>query len=209
MSFATWWLYVAMTFVVSATPGPNMLLVMISGARYGFRAAVPTMAGCLTALLGMLSLSAAGLSAILQAFPAVFDSLRLAGAAYLAYLGIQLWRAPVTALAAPSGVEAPSESTAAMRFRQGFMVAASNPKAILFAAAFFPQFISAEYPQLPQFAILLLTFVVIEVGWYAIYAAGGQRLAAYLQTPSVLKLFNRVTGSAFIGFALLMADIRK
>ncbi|MEW6293253.1 MAG: LysE family translocator [Pseudomonadota bacterium] len=208
MSFATWWLYVAMTFVICATPGPNMLLVMVSGARHGFRAAVATMAGCLTALLGMLSLSAAGLGALLLAFPAVFDALRLAGAAYLAWLGIQLWRAPVTPSATHDAV-APSQSTAASRFRQGFMVAASNPKAILFAAAFFPQFIDPAHPQLPQFAILLLTFVVIEVGWYAIYAAGGQRLTAHLRKPAVLKLFNRATGGAFVGFALLMADIRK
>jgi threonine/homoserine/homoserine lactone efflux protein len=70
MSFATWWLYVAMTFVICATPGPNMLLVMVSGARHGFRAAVATMAGCLTALLGMLSLSAAALRkpAVLKLF---------------------------------------------------------------------------------------------------------------------------------------------
>ena len=205
MSFATWWLYVAMTFVVSATPGPNMLLVMVSGARFGFRAAIATMAGCLTALLGMLSLSAAGLSAVLQAFPAVFDTLRLAGAAYLVYLGIQLWRSPAMDAAGQGISTAVRESTPGKRFRQGFMVAASNPKAILFAAAFFPQFISPEHPQLPQFLILLLTFVVIEVGWYAIYAAGGRRLTAYLQKGSVMKVFNRLTGGAFVGFALLMA----
>lgn len=208
MSLAAWWLYVAMVFVVSATPGPNMLLVMVSGARHGFRPAVATMAGCLSALLGMLSLSAAGLSAILLAFPAVFDALRLAGAAYLAWLGIQLWRAPVAATATPEDA-APPQSTAWMRFRQGFLVAASNPKAILFAAAFFPQFIDPAHPQLPQFVILLLTFVVIEVSWYAIYAAGGQRITAHLRKPVVLKWFNRVTGGVFIGFALLMADIRK
>jgi threonine/homoserine/homoserine lactone efflux protein len=208
MSLTTWWLYVAMTFVVSATPGPNMLLVMVSGARHGFRAAVATMAGCLIALLGMLSLSAAGLSAILLAFPAVFDALRLAGAAYLAWLGIQLWRAPVSASAAPEDA-ATLQSTPAQRFRQGFLVAASNPKAILFAAAFFPQFLDPARPQLPQFLILLLTFVVIEVGWYAIYAAGGKRLTSALRKPAVLKLFNRATGGVFVGFALLMADIRK
>ncbi len=205
MTLSTWWLYVAMTFVVSATPGPNMLLVMVSGARYGFFAACTTMAGCLTALLGMLSLSAAGVGAVLQASPAVFDALRLAGAAYLAYLGIQLWRAPVAA-DADRDIAAPlRETTAGQRFRQGFLVAASNPKAILFAAALFPQFINAEHPQLPQFALLLATFVVIEVAWYAIYAAGGQRLAAYLHDTTVMKTFNRMTGGVFVGFALLMA----
>lgn len=209
MSFATWWLFVAMTFVVSATPGPNMMLVMVSGARAGFRAALATMAGCMTALLGMLSLSAAGLSALLQAFPAVFDTLRLLGAAYLAYLGVQVWRAPVGDASTTDTVASARQDTAGKRFRQGFMVASSNPKAILFAAAFFPQFIDPARAQLPQFAILLATFIVIETSWYFVYAAGGQRLSAYLRQHAVMKMFNRVTGGVFIGFAVLMADLRR
>src|SRR6478735_12341423 len=95
MNLQTWWLFVGMTFFVSATPGPNMLLVMTCSARHGFRAAVAAMAGCMTALLAMMSISAAGLGALLQAFPTVFDTLRWIGAAYLAYLGIKCWRAPV------------------------------------------------------------------------------------------------------------------
>ncbi|HEY4972083.1 MAG TPA: LysE family transporter, partial [Steroidobacteraceae bacterium] len=75
MSWQTFWLFVTVTFFVSATPGPNMLLVMSSSARFGFRSSVATMAGCLAALLAMLSISAAGLGALLQAFPAVFDAL--------------------------------------------------------------------------------------------------------------------------------------
>lgn len=209
MNLTTWWLFVAMTFVVSATPGPNMLLVMVSGARYGFRAALATMAGCMTALLAMLSLSAAGLSALLQAFPTVFDTLRLLGAAYLAYLGIQMWRAPAGDTPATDAVATYRPDTDAKRFRQGIMVASSNPKAILFAAAFFPQFIDPALAQLPQFAILLVTFIVIETSWYFVYAAGGQRLSAYLQHHAVVKGFNRLTGGVFIGFAVLMADLRR
>jgi threonine/homoserine/homoserine lactone efflux protein len=69
MSLHSWWLFVLMTFVVSATPGPNMLLIMTHGARYGLRAAVPTMAGCMSSLLLMMGISAAGLGALLHAFP--------------------------------------------------------------------------------------------------------------------------------------------
>ena len=210
MSLQTWWLFVMMTFVVSATPGPNMLLVMSSSARFGFRAAVMTMAGCMTALLAMMSISAAGLGAVLQAFPAVFDALRWAGAAYLAYLGVKSWRSPVhddTAADTPLLMERTAKSGAL--FRQGALVAASNPKAILFAAAFLPQFIHAELPKLPQFSILLATFAVIEVSWYVIYAGSGQRLAAYLRRAAVLKAFNRLTGGVFIGFAAVMAAVRN
>ena len=208
MSLQTWWLVVLMTFVVSATPGPNMLLVMSSSARFGFRAAVATMAGCMTALLTMMSISAAGVGGLLQAFPSVFDVLRWAGAAYLAYLGIKSWRSPVHAATGDASrpMELPRKSGAL--FRQGLLVAASNPKAILFAAAFLPQFIHPQTPKLPQFAILLSTFAVIETSWYVVYAGSGQRLATYLRRTTVLKAFNRLTGGVFIGFAAVMAAVR-
>jgi threonine/homoserine/homoserine lactone efflux protein len=219
MTLHTWWLFLLMTFFVSAAPGPNMLLVMGTSARQGWRAAVATMAGCMTALIAMMSLSAAGLGALLQAFPAVFDTLRILGAAYLAWLGVQQWRAPVADAPPAKGTTANTANTPLPRpgpqptpralYRQGVLVAASNPKAILFAAAFLPQFIQADAPALPQFAILLTTFSVVEVAWYGVYAAGGDRAARYLKRATVQRWFNRLTGGAFIGFAALMADLRR
>jgi threonine/homoserine/homoserine lactone efflux protein len=214
MTLSTWWLFVAMTFVVSATPGPNMLYVMTVSAREGLRAAIVAMAGCMAALLAMMSLSAAGLGALLQSFPAVFDALRLAGAAYLAYLGVKCWRSPVHDAAQASGAAAvvAEHRLGLLRgalFRQGFLVAASNPKAILFAAAFFPQFLDPALAQGPQFAVLLVTFSVIEVGWYFVYAVSGQHLSAYLQRAPVMRAFNRLTGGVFVGFAALMALARE
>lgn len=209
MSLHTWWLFLGMTFMVSATPGPNMLAVMSNGARFGVRAAVATMAGCMTSILAMMSISAAGLGALLHAFPAVFDTLRIAGAAYLAYLGVQCWRSPVQD-GNPAAQETGTASYNAWAlYRRGAMVAASNPKAMLFAAAFLPQFINPASPQLPQFAILLATFTVIEVSWYFVYAVSGVKLSAYLQRASVMRLFNRVTGGVFVGFAALMAGVRE
>ena len=209
MSLQAWWIFVVMTFVVSATPGPNMLLVMSHGARFGLRSAVMTVAGCMTALLCMMSVSAAGLGALLHSFPAVFNVLRYLGAAYLAYLGYKLWQAGVLEPIAPGAERSYSpERSGGSFYRQGLAVAASNPKAIVFSAAFFPQFIQPEGPALPQFGILLLTFTVIEVAWYMIYALSGHKLSRYLQQAHVLKNFNRVTGGVFMGFAALMAATR-
>lgn len=197
-----------MTVVVSDAPGPNMLLVLNNGARFGLRPAMATMAGCLTSLLAMMSISAAGLGALLQIFPSVFDALRLAGAAYLAYLGVKSWRAPVHDQPEDTHrLIEPAVKSAAL-FRQGMLVAASNPKAILFNVAFFPQFINPERAQLPQFAILLATFAIIESSWYFVYAVSGERLSVYLQRANVLRAFIRVTGGAFIGFAALMAMVK-
>lgn len=207
MTLHAWWLFVMMSFVVSGTPGPNMLLVMSSGARYGMRQSLPVMAGCMAALIAMMGVSAAGLGALLQAFPTVFDFLRWMGAAYLIYLGVKSWRAPVAARLEDMP-PMPAASAGAL-FRRGFLVAASNPKAILFAAAFLPQFITPTAARLPQFAILVVTFAVIEGGWYLAYAAGGTRIALYLRQASTLRLFNRLTGGAFIGFGALMAALRQ
>ena len=213
MGLSTWWLFIVMTFVVSATPGPNMLFIMTISARHGMRTAVVAMLGCMTALLAMMSISAAGLGALLQTFPAVFEALRLAGAAYLAYLGVKCWRSPVQDVpddgraTTSSAVQTPVVKSGAI-YRQAFLVAASNPKAILFAAAFFPQFINPDVAKLPQFVILLTTFTVIEVAWYFVYAASGKRLSSYLERAAVMRAFNRLTGGVFIGFAALMATAR-
>ena len=210
MVLQTWWIFVLMTFVVSATPGPNMLLVMSHGARFGLRPAIWTMAGCMTALIGMVSISAAGVGALLNSFPAVFDALRYLGAAYLAYLGYKLWGAGVPTDDAPTSAAVSEEGqrSAGSFYRQGLAVAASNPKAIVFAAAFFQQFIQADRPAGLQFAVLLITFTVIEVSWYLIYALSGHKLSRFLQHDHVMKNFNRVTGGVFVGFAALMAASR-
>ncbi len=211
MSLHTWWLFVATIFVISGTPGPNMLLMMKHGAQYGLRRSSATMAGCLLALVLMLAGSAAGLGVLLQAWPALFQTLTLLGAAYLVYLGIKIWRAPVPEAAelAPSALAPKVERSRAALFRNGFLIGSSNPKAILFATAFLPQFIDAAQPTLPQFATLVSTFSVIEISWYLVYASCGTRLSMQLKNRSVAKAFNRLTGGIFVGFGAVMALVRS
>ncbi|OIQ90301.1 homoserine/homoserine lactone efflux protein [mine drainage metagenome] len=206
----TWLLYVVTVGVISAIPGPNMLLVMSHGARHGWRRSTATMAGCLSALLVMISISAAGLGVFLQAWPRLFDTLRLIGAAYLVYLGIKTWRAAshATTLAEPAP-EADGDAhrlhTPAALFRNGFLVASSNPKAILFAAALLPQFMSPTAHWLLQFVVLVGTFATIEVSWYFIYAGFGARLGTMLRGAKVARVFHRLTGGIFMGFGAAMA----
>ncbi|KVQ78162.1 LysE family translocator [Burkholderia multivorans] len=211
MNLHTWWLFVATVFVVSAIPGPNMLLVMTHGARHGLRRSAATMAGCLSALVLMLSVSAAGLGVFLEAWPAMFNALRFAGAAYLIYLGVKAWRASADDVPAADAEPALRHAANASRwalFRNGFLVAGSNPKAILFAAALLPQFINAAEPTLPQFGMLVVTFAVIEVSWYLVYASFGTRIGTTLKSRSVAKIFNRLTGGLFVGFGAMMALVR-
>ena len=209
MSLHTWLLYLATVGVISAIPGPNMLLVMSHGARHGLRRSTATMAGCLSALLLMMGISAAGLGALLQAWPAVFDTLRLIGAAYLVWLGVRTWRGARQAgghfaQAAAEGAAPPPRSAWGL-YRNGFAVASSNPKAILFAAALLPQFIDPQARALPQFGALLGSFAVIEVSWYLVYAASGAQLGRWLGRVGVARAFARVTGGLFVGFGTAMA----
>jgi threonine/homoserine/homoserine lactone efflux protein len=217
MNLSTWWIFVTATFLISAAPGPNMLLIMNQSVRFGLRASIYSMAGCMTALMIMFTLSALGLGVILQSAPAVFDALRWAGALYLAYLGYKVWTAPVEPIANKTDsytINSNSGNKYAgyshlKHYKTGFFTAGSNPKALLFAAAFLPQFIQANKPQALQLVILLATFSVLEILWYFIYALGGLSMAQQLRKPNVLRWFNRVTGGAFIGFAGLMAVMKR
>jgi threonine/homoserine/homoserine lactone efflux protein len=198
MNIHTWWLFATATFLISGTPGPNMLLILSQSVRFNIHSAVWGGLGCLSALLIMQSASAAGLGVLLHNAPTI----------YLAYLGFRIFRAPVSAQQDLDAVKVVAKPAPLALFKTGFMTAASNPKALLFATAFFPQFLNPSLPQLPQFGILLGTFIVIETSWYLAYALGGRKMAVYLKRASVLKMFNRVTGVAFVGFAVVMAGMK-
>lgn len=198
MLLKTWWLYVTAVFLISATPGPNMLHVMTQSIQHGHRRALATMAGLMSAVLLCLIASALGLGAVLKASPRLFDLLRYAGVAYLVWLGIKAWRAPVGPVG-EGGATARSRSDHAL-FATGLLTGLSNPKLIIFAAALFPQFIDPARPFGTQLAILVASFVVIESFWYGMYALGGTRLARWLEPANRQRLFNRATGAMFIGF---------
>ena len=209
MTLQTWWLFVMAVFLLSGTPGPNMLHILQRSVDFGVRLTVEAMAGCLSVLMTILTASAAGLTALLLAIPGAFEVLRWLGTAYLVWLGIKAWRADPTPLdVGDDAALADRHLSPAQLFRGGFAISISNPKALLFAAAFFPQFVSAAAPKPPQFAILVLTFAVVECFWYAVYALGGRGLARHLARPALKKWFNRLTGTIFIGFGVLLLRFR-
>lgn len=207
MSLNTWLLFVVTVFFVSATPGPNMLLAMSHGIRFGVRGALPTMAGLLFALGLIMTASVAGLGALLAASEAVFTLVKYAGAVYLVYLGYQAWRAPVCDTASDPGASADAASSSGQRFRTGFLVAMSNPKAFVFFAALFPQFIRADAPQLPQWLALAVTFYVIESSWQLVYVYGGASLRLWLNSPARQRLLNRVAGGSFMAAGLALSTV--
>ncbi|MEG3181808.1 LysE family translocator [Sphingomonas sp. LT1P40] len=204
MTLQTWWLYVTAVFLISATPGPNMLHVMVQSIHHGARRSTVSMAGLMTANLICLLASAAGLGALLKASPMLFEVLRYAGVGYLVWLGIKAWRAPV---GNDAGMAPRTPSLRAM-YGAGLGTGFSNPKLIIFAAALFPQFIDTTRPFAPQLAILILSFAAIEAFWFAMYALGGRSLSAWLAPANHQRLFNRATGAIFVGFGAALLGSR-
>ena len=207
MTLETWWLYLGAIVLIACTPGPNVLYVTTRSISFGLRASAVAMMGCLLALVLMLIGSVAGLSALLLAVPAAFEILRYLGAGYLIWLGIQTWRAPDDP---PDAAEASGigNTNLLATFRGGFLVGISNPKLLIFAAAFFPQFIDPAAPWLPQFALLVATFVTVELLFYLAYALSGRRLAEHLARGVWRRRLNRASGAIFIGFGCMLLRYR-
>lgn len=201
MEFNSWIAFVIGTIIVCGTPGPNMLQVMNSSIRYGMKPAFFTMLGCFSGVYMLFIASMLGVGAFLIKYPAAFDVLRYAGAAYLLYLGVIIW---LSANSASINPDVPILRSNKHIFRDGFLVGISNPKALLFAVAFFPQFINPDAPQTIQFVILLTSFAVIEISWYLLYAFGGSKLANLMKKDTFRKAFDRFTGSLFVMFGVFL-----
>jgi len=206
VSLHTFWLYLGAVVLISATPGPNILYVTTRSIRFGFGAAMLGMTGCLLALAAVLAASVVGISAFMLAVPAAFDILKIAGAAYLIWLGVQAWRAPVADLAPTAS---PRETASRFaHFRGGFLVGISNPKLLVFAAAFFPQFIATDAPWLPQFALLVATFLSIEACTYIMLGLSARGLSRWLGQAVWQRRLNRLSGVIFAGFGCALLRYR-
>jgi threonine/homoserine/homoserine lactone efflux protein len=206
MELNIWLIYLVAAIGLSLTPGPNGLLSLTHGMRFGLRRAVYTVLGGVTGFLLVIGLSMAGMGALLAASETGFTIAKWLGAAYLVYLGIKTWRAP------PPKVELVDEEAMRERkpfklFRQGFLVAASNPKALIFFAAFLPQFMNATTPFWLQFIILGGTFAVVELIYELVLAGAAQQIAPWLGNTG--RWFNRITGGTFVGIGGLLTTVNR
>ena len=198
MDLSTWLAFTAAAVAMLVIPGPTILLVIGQSLGGGARNALPLVAGVALGDLTAMTLSLAGLGAVLAASAALFTALKWAGAAYLIWLGVKMWRAPVEAGAAP-----PLPPGRAMR--EAYVVTALNPKSIVFFVAFVPLFVDAGRPFLPQAAILVATFVglaAVNAGAYALLAA---RLSGAVRRPAVRRVLNRTGGAVLMGAGLTVA----
>ena len=201
MALHTWLLYLIAVIGLSLTPGPNGLLALSHGAMHGHRKTLFTIAGGVLGFTLLMALSMLGIGTLLQASADILILLKWLGGAYLIWLGVQLWRAPALHLQ----LERPTTSSHSTQlFSQGLLSALSNPKVILFFAAFLPQFIRPGNPLWLQFLIMAATFAVVEGMTEYLLARMAQRIRPWLQRSG--KAFNRTCGGLFalMGAALPM-----
>ena len=206
MTLTTYLLYLAAVALLVLSPGPTMLMCITTAIHHGPRKAMLSAGGSVTAVLGVMLLSALGLGGLLAASDVAFAIAKLLGASYLIALGIKTFRSQGTVLKSDSGTESEPVTHRAIYLR-GLLVGASNPKALLFFAAFFPQFLNPQQPFAPQFAILASTFVAFELTVLTACAIGVARIAPLLRQSGPMRWVNRVCGGLFtlMGLALLLA----
>jgi homoserine/homoserine lactone efflux protein len=192
MALHTWLLFLVAVIGLSLTPGPNGLLALTHGALYGHRKASWTVFGGVLGFALLMALSMFGLAALLKASADALLVLKWIGGAYLIWLGIQLWRAPALHLTV-SGQGA--QKPAAALFRQGLLAALSNPKVILFFGAFLPQFLDPARSLWQQFAVMALTFALVEGLVEYLLARMAQRIRPWLERSG--RGFNRGCGGLF------------
>lgn len=205
MTLSTYLLYLAAVALLILTPGPTMLMCMTNAVNHGPRRAMTSVAGAVTAVLGVMLLSAMGVGALLAASETAFTVVKLAGAAYLIFLGIKTFRSEAPAVRLDRAA-APSQRSF---YLQGFLVGASNPKAVLFFAAFFPQFLNPAAPIAPQFALLALTFVAFEFTVLTACALSVARLVPLLRSSEPVKWINRICGGLFTVMGGLLLLTRR
>jgi threonine/homoserine/homoserine lactone efflux protein len=206
MSLDHWLAFVAASAVLLAIPGPTVLLVISYALSHGRKPAAAIVAGVALGDLTAMTASMLGLGAVLAASAAIFTVLRWIGGAYLVYLGIKLWRAPVDAPAEAAGV--PSAGPGRM-FAHAYAVTALNPKSIVFFVAFVPQFLDAALPFWPQVLTLETTFVTLAAVNAALFALLAAAARQKLRKPRVQRIVNRTGGSLLIGAGILAVGWRK
>ncbi|MGK5055695.1 LysE family translocator [Janthinobacterium sp. LB2P49] len=210
MHLSNWLLFCSVALLVTFSPGPAVLLAISNAIAVGPRRAMISSMGNGFGLFIISGVAMAGMGVILATSATAFMLLKLAGALYLVYLGIKQWRSKTSVVAdAPVEAGAANPNSFWKLFRQGLTVALTNPKAILFFSALFPQFITPGEPVAIQFTVLTTSFVACAMLAHLFYANLARLLKTQLATPGRAKLFNRITGGAFVLLGLSLLRLRS
>jgi len=203
MSMQAYLAFVAACIALALLPGPIVTLVIANGLRHGTRAALTNILGVQVGLLIVIGILAVGLTSLMATMGYWFNWVRFAGAAYLVWLGIKLIRSPVEGIE----TDAPPPPPRGGFLLQGFVVALSNPKLLVFFGAFIPQFMDMSKDHLSQVLVLGITFMMLAGLTDGIYALLAGRARSFFSARRT-RMMSRVSGGFMIGGGIWLALTR-
>ena len=207
MALDTWLAFFLASWIISLSPGAGAIASMSSGLQYGFVRGYWNAIGLQLGLAMQIAVVAGGLGAILAASSTAFYAIKWFGVAYLVYLAIKQWRALPMDMTDGAAVR-PIGKPMAMMFR-GFLVNASNPKALVFMLAVLPQFVNPQAPLLIQYLILGATMISVDMIVMAGYTGLASKVLRLLRTPKQQKRVNRTFAGLFVGAAGFLASLHR
>ncbi len=207
MSLETWLAFFAACWVISLSPGAGAIASMSSGLQYGFWRGYWNALGLQLALIVQIAIVAAGLGAVLATSALAFTLIKWFGVAYLVYLGVKQWRALPGDLSDESAIRPIGRPLALLA--RGFLVNISNPKALVFILAILPQFIDTHLPLLPQYLIIAMTMVSVDLIVMAGYTGLASKVLRLLKTPKQQRRMNRTFAGLFVSAAAFLATLHR
>lgn len=198
-----WWLgYLLTTFILSLSPGSGAVNTMTTAISHGYRGVLVSVAGLQSGLALQIAIVGAGLGALFAHSVLAFTVLKWFGAGWLAWLGVQQWRAA-------GALDLQTLSCHLSRWHlyvRAMLVNVSNPKSLVFLAALFPQFILPQQPQMIQYLVLGLTSILVDIVVMTGYAGLATRISRWLKGARQMRVLNRLFGSLFIVIAVLLVN---
>ncbi|WP_421682662.1 homoserine/homoserine lactone efflux protein [Stutzerimonas urumqiensis] len=207
MTLETWLAFFVASCVISLSPGAGAIASMSSGLQHGFWRGYWNAIGLQLGLALQIAVVAAGVGAVLATSALAFTLIKWFGVAYLVWLAIKQWQArPAELPEAGQGVGGARPWSLVAR---GFLINASNPKAVVFMLAVLPQFIDPTRPLLEQYLVIGVTMVVVDLIVMAGYTGLAAKVLRLLRTPRQQRVMNRTFASLFVGAAALLATVRR
>ncbi len=208
MSLEAWFAFAAASAIMLAIPGPTILLVVSYALGHGRKTALATVTGVALGDFTAMTASLFGLGAVLAASATKFTVLKWIGGAYLIWLGIKLWRAPVMSEPMADNDNLPEKKSIRV-FLHAYVVTALNPKSIVFFVAFVPQFLNPALPFFGQMLIMEATFLVLATINASTYALAANAARGLIRKASIQRAVNRTGGTLLIAAGAVTAGYRR
>lgn len=217
MELSVWLAFFAASWAISLSPGPGAVAAMSAGLSHGFGRGYWMTAGLVAGIWTQLLVVGLGLGVVIATSSVAFAAVKWLGVAYLVWLGVKQWRAPVADDASPVADEAggddrPAAAPAVTRrslVLRGWVINAVNPKGTVFMLAVVPQFLDLHAPLVPQYLVIGATLAFTDLVVMAGYTLLAARVLGALRSARHQRWMNRVFGGLFVAAGLLLATFKR